>query len=358
MNDPLILGAGPAGCAAAITLARGGARPLLLDRDAEPGDALCGGFLSWRTGQALARLGLDPAELGAHRVDRLVLHAGTRRAEVALPGHGYGISRRALDGALRRRAVAAGARFETERIRSVEGSTAIGAGREWRAGTLFLASGKHDVRGVHRSRTSADPALGLRVRLAANETTRRLVGTAIELHLFDGGYAGLVLQEDGSANVCLAVRKSRLVAAGGDPAALIASLGDQHPRFGERLAGLADAHVDTIAAVPYGWIATETQPGLYRLGDQAAVIPSLAGEGMGIALASGVEAGCHWLCEGPAGAASFQSAFAGRAGRAVMASRAIWRLGENAAGANLLTSVAGTVPAAARLVMRASRIAA
>ena len=43
---PLILGAGPAGCAAAIVLADHGLRPILLDRDAEARDQLCGGFLS------------------------------------------------------------------------------------------------------------------------------------------------------------------------------------------------------------------------------------------------------------------------------------------------------------------------
>ena len=56
ITGPLILGAGPAGCAAAIALAQGGARPLLLDRSAEAGDALCGGFLSWRSAEQLAVL--------------------------------------------------------------------------------------------------------------------------------------------------------------------------------------------------------------------------------------------------------------------------------------------------------------
>ncbi|MGZ3258959.1 MAG: FAD-dependent monooxygenase, partial [Croceibacterium sp.] len=59
-DEPLIVGAGPAGCAAAIVLARGGAHPLLVDRDAEVGDALCGGFLSWRTAEKLRGLGVDP----------------------------------------------------------------------------------------------------------------------------------------------------------------------------------------------------------------------------------------------------------------------------------------------------------
>ena len=53
-------------------------------------------------------------------------------------------------------------------------------------------------------------ALGLRLRLVASPALDRLVGDAVELHLFDRGYAGVVRQEDGSANICLAVRRSRL----------------------------------------------------------------------------------------------------------------------------------------------------
>ena len=57
-KDPLIIGAGPAGCAAAIGLARAGAQPLILERARDTGDALCGGFLSWRTMATLNRLGV------------------------------------------------------------------------------------------------------------------------------------------------------------------------------------------------------------------------------------------------------------------------------------------------------------
>ena len=52
----LIAGGGPAGSAAAITLARGGQAPLVIERDRETGDALCGGFLSWRSLETLANL--------------------------------------------------------------------------------------------------------------------------------------------------------------------------------------------------------------------------------------------------------------------------------------------------------------
>lgn len=94
---PLILGAGPAGCAAAIALARAGASPLLLDRDAEPRDALCGGFLSWRTAAQLRALGVDPARLGARPVAQLALFSGERDVVLPLPEASFGLSRRALE---------------------------------------------------------------------------------------------------------------------------------------------------------------------------------------------------------------------------------------------------------------------
>ncbi|WP_447407143.1 hypothetical protein, partial [Clostridium perfringens] len=82
---------------------------------------------------------------------------------------------------------------------------------------------------------------------------------------------GIVLQEDGSANLCLAVHRSRLAAAG-SPAALLASLAAEAPVLAERLADLDDdLPIDAIANVPYGWRARGTEPGLYRLGDQAGV---------------------------------------------------------------------------------------
>ena len=104
---------------AAITLARAGAVPVLLDRDQMVGDALCGGFLSWRTAGRLRAVGIGPVELGAHPIDMLALINGTAEAIASLPAAGFGLSRRALDGALRRRAVAEGARLVIDRARAV-----------------------------------------------------------------------------------------------------------------------------------------------------------------------------------------------------------------------------------------------
>lgn len=360
-TDPLILGAGPAGCAAAITLAQGGVRPLLLDRDEIVGDALCGGFLSWRTSTRLAGLGVDVATLGAHAVEHLAIFAGARTAQLPLPEPAWGLSRRALDTALRARAVTLGAELAIDRVRRIDGTTLIGQQRDWSADSLFLASGKHDVLGAGRPRAGDDPALGLRLRIMPDETLRATLMGRIELHLFDGGYAGIILQEGGSANICMAVRKSLLGEAGGDPRTLFDRLGETNPALGERLAAASpDATIDTIGAVPYGWIAQDTAPGLFRLGDQAAVIPSLAGEGIAVALASGALAASAWLAakapDAPAAAPLYQRDFARTARRPVAMAGVLRHLAERPAGAGLVARLARHAPVLVGMVARLTRI--
>ncbi|MGX7952121.1 NAD(P)/FAD-dependent oxidoreductase [Tsuneonella sp. HG249] len=339
---------------AAIKLAKAGAVPVLLDRDQTVGDALCGGFLSWRTAARLRAVGIGPVELGAHPIEELALVTGTSEATAPLPAAGFGLSRRTLDGALRRRAVAEGARLVIDRARAVRPGVVEGEAGEYAAQSIFLASGKHDVRGLSRPRVSDDPALGLRVRLPASDRLRAMLKGRIELHLFRGGYAGIVLQEDGTANVCMALRKSMLAQAGGDPRLLFDRLAADHPRFGERMSfAEVDVPVDTVGSVPYGWIARESAPGLYRIGDQAAVIPSLAGEGMAIAMASGEAAAKAWLAGEDS--ATFQTAFAARAERPVRIAGLIWRIAEKDPGARLLASVTRGAPWLARAAMALTR---
>jgi flavin-dependent dehydrogenase len=355
---PLILGAGPAGCAAAIVLARSGARPLLIDRDGEAGDVLCGGFLSWATAERLRGIGIDAEALGAHRVERLLLFGSGRPAKIPLPRLAFSLSRRTLDCALRRQATEAGAELLVETIRQVGGLHVLARQREWRPESLFLATGKHDVRGVTRPRPTDDPALGIRLRFRPSATlARRLAGT-IELHLFDGGYAGVVLQERGSANLCLAVRKSLLAESEGNPVDLLASLAAKHPHFALRLeSGWREAAIETIGAVPYGWSAATTEAGLFRLGDQAAVIPSVAGEGIDIALASGIAAAEAWLHGGAAAAPGFQRRFHESVRDPMRWAGAAWSLAETPAAAQVGLAAARLVPGLIAPLMAATRIA-
>lgn len=360
--DAIVVGAGPAGSAAAIGLARSGAKTLLIERGREVGDALCGGFLSWQTLARLEALGIAAQALGGQRVTCVRLFAGRRASETRLPGAAMGVSRRTLDGALQAAAAQAGARLE----RGVHAAAIEGGAVQTRGGdrlaapAIFLAAGKHGFRGFPRQPAEwqrSDPVMGLRLRLPAHPALARLVGDAVELHLFDRGYAGLVRQEDGSGNLCLAVHKSRLDAAGGEPAALLRALGDALPRLGERLAHADWSRgVDAIGHVPYGWRAADTAPGLFRLGDQAGVIPSLAGEGMGLAIASAEAAVAAWRRGGGAAAPDFQRGLAARMTRPFGLANLIWRLGEDPRTASLLTSCAAAFPSLVRLASRATRL--
>lgn len=332
-NRPLIIGSGIAGSAVAIPLARTGAKPLILERARETGDAICGGFLSWQSLAALERLGLSADSLGGQRVTEVRLFAGSRMARAALPQPGMGLSRRALDSALLAQALASGAAIERGvTVRSYgNGSVTTADGASCTSTSLFAAHGKHAIAGHDRPpppRVVADPVIGLRLRIAATPRIASLVGEAVELFLFDRGYAGLVRQEDGSANLCLAVHKSRLSEAGGRPEALIAAWGTENARLGERLAaGDAIGPIDAIAAVPYGWRRQSGESGLWCLGDQAAVIPSLAGEGMGIALATAASAGRAW--QQGSDSADWQQRMAHTLAQPMTLARIIWRLAED-----------------------------
>ena len=353
--DALIVGGGPAGSAAAITLARAGEAPLLLERNREAGDALCGGFLSWRTLETLQALGIEPDSLNRERITRVRIIAGDRVAEATLPRPAISVSRRRLDALLLDQAAALGAAVERGvSVRSIRDAVRLDDGSLFAPKALFLASGKHEVRGLGRpsGARGEDPALGLRVRAATHPALDRLVGDSIELHLFDRGYAGVVRQEDGSANICLAVRRSRLHEVG-DPATLLAGIGREAPQLGDRLA-FARSGADAVANVPYGWRDEESHPGLFRLGDQAGVIPSLAGEGMGIALASGVSAARAYLREGAM--SDWQPRFALRLRRPIGIADAVRGAAEHPPLAARLLPALRHAPALVRIIAQATRI--
>lgn len=357
----LIAGGGPAGLTAAITLARGGAQPLLIERHAQTPDLLCGGFVSWQTLDTLKRLGLSGEQLGGHAIDTVRLFAGLRSRSAQLPHPGMGLSRYRLDGLLLEQAERAGAVIQRGvAISSADGPDHIRLANdeELSADALFLGTGKYELRGLKRpvEKQDRDPWMGLRYRIAASEALQAKIGSAIELHLFAHGYAGLLLQEDGSANLCLALRRSRLRDAEGDPQQLLARLSAEAPGLAERLEGETLPETsDAISKVPYGWRMREGRRGLFRIGDQGAVIPSLAGEGIGIALASGEAAAKAYLDNGPDAAIAYQQSFAKAARRPIaIASMLKWftdhpRLARHAIGAAAFPGLVSLLGEATRI---------
>lgn len=353
----LIVGGGPAGSAAAIGLARAGIEAELVERTEGPHDTVCGGFLGWDALAALERLGIDPAALGARPIGRLRLVTAERRIEAALPRMAAGLSRRTLDEALLAAARRAGC--AVSRGKSVRAADAqrrrirLDDEEEMEGDVLVLATGKHELRGARRPIDLSTRPLGLRTALTAGPRLAQELDGVIELHLYDGGYAGLLMQEDGTANLCLSASRRRLKEAGAIDS-LAARLAEELPALADRLdQGQASAW-SAVSGIPYGWRARDTEEGVYRVGDQGAVIASLAGDGIAIALESGAAA-AGAIAAGTR-AEDFQRRWASRARRPVGVGELLRRSAERGLPRSALMGAISWFPSIAPLAAKLTRI--
>jgi flavin-dependent dehydrogenase len=291
-RSTLIAGGGVAGATAAAILARAGREVTLLERTAAATDKICGEFLSGEAQGVFGRIGLDISGLGGHRIHAVRLVRGERVAEARLPFQALGLSRRLLDEALLTHAASCGANVRRGVTVSRADGTALtlADGCEITADTLLLAVGKHDLRGLRRETPPPDALVGFKLHLRLSPAQRAALSGCIDLMLFPDCYAGLQLIEDGKANLCLLVRRARLERAGGTWDGLLDDLLRDNAHLRTRLTGAAPLHAPlTIYRVPYGFVHRPSPgdaPGVFRLGDQAAVIPSFTGDGMAIALHS------------------------------------------------------------------------
>jgi flavin-dependent dehydrogenase len=331
MHDALIIGGGLAGGAAACVLAREGRRVLLLEREAGAHHKLCGEFLSAEGAAALRHLGLAPESLGAQPIRRMRLATGHAVAEAALPFTAFGLSRRRLDAALLARGRTLGADVRqgvTVRALDEDGTAHLVDGSSIAARATLLATGKHELRGWKRPEGA--PMVGFKLHLKLDGAQAARLTGHVELHLLPGGYAGLQMVEGGVANLCLLLRE----APPGGLAALPERIAPAGSLLAERLRGsfpLWERPL-AIARVPYGHLHDgEEDTPIWRLGDQAAVTPSFTGDGMAIALHSGLLA-ARMLIEG-AGASAYHAALRGDAGtqlRRAMRLQMLLRLGRPA----------------------------
>jgi menaquinone-9 beta-reductase len=293
MTGAVVVGGGPAGAALAIRIARAGGRVTLCEREVGPVDKVCGEFLSREARLYIASLGLDLPALGAICIDEVRLCDRGRVTAVALPFSASSLSRRVLDEALLGAACRAGA--VVRRGAKVVGLSRDGSrwaarladGEVISADAAFLATGKHDLRGHKRpAGAQADlVAFKLHWRLAARQAAE--LRGCVELVAFDGGYAGLQPIENGRANLCVLVRRGRLRALAHRWDDLLAAMVAESPHLAARLAGAEPSGSRPLALspIPYGHVQGRAD-GPWRLGDQAAVIPSFSGDGVSIALHS------------------------------------------------------------------------
>jgi menaquinone-9 beta-reductase len=350
----VIVGGGPAGAACAIELARSGRDVILLEKTRTAHHKVCGEFISAEARKLLADLGLDIWTLGATEVTALSFVCGVQVPRIALPFTATGLSRFCLDEALLRAATDSGA----EVVRGVAVTTldaserpivVRGSGKEFRAASVVLATGKHDLRGCmrpHGSMTSFK--LHLRVSTANAAMLRNLV----HLTIFPGGYAGACLVERETVAICWVMERELLKKTGAAWQAQTRYLSVQSDFYGKVLAHAQPLWEKPVAvsAMPYGFVRKRAiSQSIYPIGDQLAVIPSYTGDGISIALHTGIAA-ARAILNGTS-ASEFQ-----HAATAGLRRQMIWAKAGNlalstSAGHRLSAAMARTLPsAAARIV--------
>jgi geranylgeranyl reductase family protein len=306
--DVLVIGAGPAGCAAGITAARAGARVLVLDRASFPRPKTCGDAVSNRGARVIDTLGGISGSLDT------IPHALVLRSAAVLPdasrvtrsfahAPGYIVPRLHLDDLLRRYLEASPAQLrQGVKVRRllVEDGRIVGAASDdasWRAAVTIAADGPGSL---------ARPALGL-----AKQRGRGL-GVAItgyyegvefgehretSEHYFEDdlpcGYGWVFPPVEGLANAGVYQRSDHFERGGVKLPALLERFVARHR---ERFAA---AHLRGSARVWSLPLSVGQRPpagpGVLTCGDAGNFVDPLSGEGIWQALHSGCLAGEHAL---------------------------------------------------------------
>jgi flavin-dependent dehydrogenase len=308
----VVIGAGPAGCAAAIALARAGIETVLLDRRTFPREKVCGDLIGARGVAIARRLGVPEETFAPYaRLEGALILSGTSMLDLSARGISGRLALRGIDArvvprvvfdhALLQAAQRAGASFTTLDVRNIGAWN--GTCREiigWHDGHRIaltarsvIVAGGYGCRLGQRSRsTSASYARGLALRAyleGAKLSPNRLI-FVLDPRLLPG-YGWLFPLPDGRANVGVGT----LLEDGRVPPlrALLEKL-LAHPALQEA-GGL---QYGRLSGVPRAWPLDLGPPrsgvagsGLLLAGEAIGLVGPLTGAGISFALASGEQAG-------------------------------------------------------------------
>lgn len=307
--DVIIAGAGPAGAATALLLARAGVDVLLLDRAAFPRAKPCGDCLSAGASDTLRRMGLLDLVLAAPHAQlrgwRIVAPDGSAFDATFPPansgagrddgagGRALTVERSVFDAILVDAAIRAGARFEQQAITDVVWDahgrvTGVLTRAGVRAGRITVgADGLRSV--VARRLGTRTPTGSLRKLSLTFHTTVSAAGDIGEMHVGDGICAGIApVDRSGRCNLTLvadSARFGRAVAA--DRHAFACSAVETLPRLAGRVSGGDLLHVAPLASGPFDRpVHPIAFDGAVLVGDAAGYYDPFTGQGVYQALAS------------------------------------------------------------------------
>jgi flavin-dependent dehydrogenase len=332
--DVAIAGAGPAGAALALRLARRGVHVALLDAAGFPRDKLCGEYLSPESWSVLDRLGLAGAvaRTGYHPIRSVRISTPRGRvveAEVAGPDGqpGIGLSRSILDDLIVEQARTAGvAVFEHTRVLApivADGRVGGLSARhptlgvlDFRARVTVAACGRFSalVRQTGRTRVRSrfrTRYFGLKRHLSIPEAEASEPPGAVGLHLVPGAYGGTCRIDGGLTNFCALLPESAVRRHRGNLDRVVRDcLGSNAALARVLAAGSAATGWKTVAGVRVE-VSSPRLAGIFYAGDCQGTVDPLGGQGMTMALV-GAEVLAPYveraLVEGPDASAALQRA--------------------------------------------------
>ncbi len=328
--DVLVVGAGPAGAAAALLLARGGMQVVLVDQHAFPRDKVCGDGLIPDAHNALRDLGVLDSVLAQAQASTHVGCIGPRGGRVDVPGVLAVLPRKQLDAIVCAAAVAAGARMHAP-VRFVaplkadgrvvgarlrQGETEVELGARW----LLLASGAvpQALLAAGMSERHTPSGVALRGYVKNDAMVARIDKLEIVWHrALTPGYGWIFPCRDGVFNIGVGIADSHAERVNGRLTKREINLRQVFDDFvrvyapaRELMAG--GTKLGPMKGAPLRCTlegATYTRPGLMVTGEAAGSTYSFTGEGIGKALETGMLAARCMLAGRGADEAAVRSAY-------------------------------------------------
>jgi len=304
--DVIIAGGGPAGASAAIHLAAGGARVLLIEQKKFPRAKLCGEFISPECQTHFEKLGVADALIssGPALLDETVFYS-SKGHHVAVPSKwfcsgrsAFGLSRAVMDEILLRRAQDNGVVVHeglsiTEPV--LDGHRVVGVRvkidgglQDYCAPLTIDATGRARI--VSRKIGQANgkvkrPSL---VAFKAHLKQTRVAAGSCEIYFYPGGYGGLSTVEAGTSNLCFIIAAKSVKRCNSDPNVVLREILMMNRRAAYTLEN-AQVCSDWLSASweRFGRQRPSPAPGLLAIGDSAAFIDPFTGSGMLMAFESG-----------------------------------------------------------------------
>jgi len=287
--DLIVIGGGPAGCAASITAARAGARVLQLERGRFPRHKVCGEFVSAESLALLRQLvSHDHAQLVSHALEiprtRIFVDKAELVGQVSPPA--ASITRFDLDHALWNSAIQSGVDArEDHAVRSVSGSgpflvnTAEGP-LETKA--IINATGRWSnlTSPAVRACTSGERWIGIKAHFREPHSYQ-----SVDLYFFDGGYCGVQPASSSQNGFGTVVNACAMVRA--EVATTLQDVFMAHPALLQRSRRWTPA-MDPVTTSPLVFHEPELMlDGMLQAGDSATFVDPFIGDGISLALQSG-----------------------------------------------------------------------